>query len=214
MSEIDLIPHSYRVQIWKIRILKLFAVVFVILIVTSGVAYGALVYVKNETNDEISKLLKVKEITARQRETLRLLSVEENRLDYQWALLSGLRSAVSPEDLLLAIDTAIEDIEIWFTSIRFQRAEVEIDDKNEVHTGYFIIVTPGEEKESWAIGTKMLISGEVLNHSTLSTFVEKLLDQPEILDADVIETSTSEKNKNSIIQFSLAITVNLDEKLS
>ena len=214
MDEIDLIPENYSIRVWKLGILKIFIIVFCVLLITSGVAYGALEYVKRDTNFEISKLFKVKEAAARQRDTLNILRNQKKELDYQWALLSGLRSAVAAEDLFIAIDKSIQSIDIWFTSIRFQRAEVEVSENSEVNTGYFVIVTPGEEKESWAIGTKMLITGEVTNHSTLSTFVEKLLDQPEILDANVLETSTSNKDDAKSVRFNLAITINLDKKLS
>ena len=214
MDEIDLIPENYRIRVWKLGILKIFIIVFFVLLITSGIAYGALEYVKRDTNFEISKLFKVKEAAARQRDTLNILRNEKKELDYQWALLSGLRSAVAAEDLFIAIDKSIQSIDIWFTSIRFQRAEVEVSENSEVNTGYFVIVTPGEEKESWAIGTKMLITGEVPNHSTLSTFVENLLDQPEILDANVLETSTSNKDNAKSVQFNLAVSINLDMKLS
>ena len=214
MHEIDLIPGNYRIRIWKLHILKLFAVVFCVLAITSGVAYGALEYVKRDTNFEISKLFEVKEEASRQLDTIKILRNEKKELDYQWALLSGLRSAIAAEDLFPAIDKAIQDLDIWFTNIRFQRAEVEVSENNEVNRGYFVIVTTGEEKESWAIGTKMLITGEVLNHSTLSSFVKNLLDQPEVLDANVLETSTNNNYDVHSVRFNLSIAINLDEKLS
>lgn len=214
MNEIDLIPSNYRVHVWKLRILKLFGIIFCCLVVTTGAAYGGLEYVKRETSTEIAKLFKIKEITSQQRETLQALRVEKKELDYQWALLSGLRSAVAAEELFTAIDVAIQDVDIWFSSMKFQRAEVQVEEEKLVNTGYFIIVTPGEEKQSWAIGTNLLIAGEVPNHSTLSSFVKNLLDQPEILDAKVLETSSSKNENAKLVRFNLAITVNLENKKS
>lgn len=215
MNDIDLIPENYRIHIWKIRILKLFAILLCALVITIGVAYGALEYVKHETNYEITRLFKVKEITSKQRKDLQILRTEKKELDYQWALLSGLRSAVAPEDLFIAIDKSIQDIDVWFTSMKFERAEAEIEEEdNLINRGYFIIVTPGDDNESWAIGTKLLITGEVSNHSTLSLFVKNLLDQREILDAKVIETSLRNSRDNRLVRFNLSITVNLDRKLS
>lgn len=214
MDEIDLIPENYRIRVWKLRILKFFTLVFCVSAITSGAAYGALEYVKRETKFEVSKLFEVKEAAARQRDTLQILRKEKKELDYQWALLGGLRSAVAAEDLFPAIDNAIQNIDIWFTGVRFQRAEVEVPENKEVNRGYFVIVTPGEEKESWAIGTKMLITGEVPNHSTLSSFVKNLLDQPEILDANVLETSTNNNDDVHSVRFNLSIAINLDEKFS
>ena len=214
MSEIDLIPRIYREHIWKLRAFKIFGVIFLSVLIVISVAYGALEYVKYETNSEISQLSKIKEITSQQRENLKLLREEKNELNYQWALLSGLRSAVDAEDLFVVIDAAIQGVDIWFSSMKFQRAELEVEKENLVNTGYFLIVTPGDEKQSLAIGTKMLISGEASNHSTLSSFVNNLLDQSEILDAKVLETSSNKNNKSRSVKFNLAITVNLEKKVS
>ncbi len=214
MSEIDLIPRIYREHIWKLRAFKIFGVIFLSVLIVISVAYWALEYVKYETNSEISQLSKIKEITSQQRENLKLLREEKNELNYQWALLSGLRSAVDAEDLFVVIDAAIQGVDIWFSSMKFQRAELEVEKENLVNTGYFLIVTPGDEKQSLAIGTKMLISGEASNHSTLSSFVNNLLDQSEILDAKVLETSSNKNNKSRSVKFNLAITVNLEKKVS
>ena len=213
MNDIDLIPKVYREQIIKLDLLKVFGFVFIFLVVTTSVAYGAIEYVKRETNAEIVKLSKMKEITSHQRNELRKLKKEKKDLEHQWTLLTGLRSAVAAEDLFISIDKSLQGIDIWFTSMKFQRAEVEIEEKNLIETGYFIIITPDEEKKSLAIGTKMLITGEAPNHSTLSSFVKNLLDQPEILDAKVLETSTNKANKNSFVRFNLDITVNLENKM-
>lgn len=214
MNEIDLIPSLYRDQVWKIRVLKIFGFIFLSVFLIMGVAYGALEFVKNETKYEINQLLKIKEITAQQRDNLRVLREEKDALDYQWKLLSGLKSAVNAEDLFVIIDAAIQDVDIWFTSMKFQRAEIEMAEVNTVNTGYFLIVTPGEESQALAIGTKMLITGQASNHSTLSLFVNNLLDQPEILDAKVLETSSSKNRNTRTVKFNLAITINLENKIS
>ena len=214
MNEIDLIPSDYRERLIKLRTLKVFGIVFLFLILSTSVAYGALEYVKRGTQAEISKLSKIKEFTSQQREELRALKLEKKQLDYQWMLLDGLRTAVVAEDLFVVIDNAIHDVDVWFSSIKFQRKEIEIEKENTVHAGYFMIVTPSDEDQSLAIGTTMLITGEALNHSTLSTFVNNLIDQPEILDANVIETSSDKSRKSNIVKFNLVITVNLDRVIA
>lgn len=212
MNEIDLIPAYYREQLAKLRTLKIFGFIFLCLILSTSVAYGALEYVKRGTNLEISELSKIKEITSSQREELRLLKHKKKQLDYQWKLLNGLRTAVAAEDLFVAIDNAIQGVDVWFSSMKFQRDEFEVEEENTVHTGYFLIVTPSSEDQSLAIGTKMLITGEAMNHSTLSSFVNNLIDEQVILDAQVLETSSNKNRNSSIVKFNLAITVNLDKE--
>jgi len=212
MNDIDLIPSYYREHVVKLRTLKVFGYIFICLILSTSVAYGALEFVKRGATLEISKLSKIKEITSQQREELRLLKSEKNRLDYQWTLLDGLRTAVAAEDLFVAIDSAIQDVDVWFSSMKFQRDEVEIEREDTIHTGYFIIATPSNEEQSLAIGTTMLIKGEALDHSTLSSFVNNLIDQSEILDAKVLETSSGKNRNSNAVKFNLAITVNLDKE--
>ena len=214
MDEIDLIPSHYRERVVKLRLLKIFGFIFLCFVLLTSVAYGALEYVNRGTKVEISKLSKIKEITSLQREELRLLKLEKKKLDYQWALLDGLRTAVAAEDLFIAIDNAIQDVDVWFSSMMFQRNEVEIEEKNIVHAGYFFIVTPNDKEQSLAIGTKMHIKGEALNHSSLSTFVNNLIDQSEILDAKVLETSSGNNRNSNIVKFNLSITVNLEREVT
>ncbi len=213
MDEINLIPNSYRERIMKMRMLKIFGFVFMFLFLTTGVSYAALEFVKRETNSEIIELSKIKDLTSKQRDNLKALVLEKKALEYQWALLNGLRTAVAAEDLFVAIDRSIQEVDIWFSSMRFQRTEVEINTENTVHSGYFIIVTPDDADNSLAIGTTMLIAGEAPNHSTLSTFVNNLIDQSEILDASVLETTSSKNLNSNTVRFNLAITVNLDSEL-
>ena len=58
----------------------------------------------------------------------------------------------------------------------------------------------------------MLIIGKAQNHSTLSSFVNKLLDEHVILDAKVLETSSNKDRNSNVVNFNLAITVNLEKE--
>ncbi len=212
MNEIDLIPSTYREKIIKLQTLNIFGLIILCLVLSTGIAYGALEYVKRGTDLEISKLSKIKEITSLQREELRNLKLEKEYLDYQWVLLNGLRTAVAAEDLFVAIDKALQGVDVWFSGMKFQRNEVEIEKGNTIHTGYFIITTPSDDDQSLAIGTTMVIKGEALNHSALSSFVNNLIDQSEILDANVLETTSGKNNNSSAVKFNLSITVNLENE--
>ena len=212
MNEIDLIPSSYREKVIKLRTLKIFGLIFLCVVLSTSIAYGALEYVKQGTNTEISKLSKIKEITSLQREELRNLKLEKEHLNHQWILLNGLRTAVAAEDLFVTIDKAIQDVDVWFSGMKFQRNEVEIEKGNTIHTGYFLITTPSNDDRSLAIGTTMLIKGEALNHSALSSFVNNLIDQSQILDAKVLETTSGKNHNSSSVKFNLAITVNLEKE--
>ena len=208
MKEFDLIPSSYRERIEKFHMLKLFAIGLLILFVTAGAALGAIQHIKRGTDLEIEKLTRIKEFTSKQRETLTLLKEQKQELDNKWQLLNGLRSATAPEDLFYAIDQSLSDLDIWFTGLKYERKEQRSKEEKFVETGYFVIITPTDENDSYAIGTTMTITGSAPNHSTLSRFVKNLLDQPSVNDAKVLETSQDSKDDNIFINFNIEILVN------
>lgn len=214
MKEFDLIPAGYRENIAKLRLLKQFIVVLIALLVTTGVSFAAIQHAKNGAAIKIEKLTKVKEFTAMQRETLSLLESEKKDLDRKWKLLTSLRSAAAPEDLFHAIDISLRDLAIWFTHLKYERKEHNTKEDNLVETGYFIIISPTDENDSYAIGTTLTVSGSTPNHSTLSKFVKNLLDQPSINDARVLETSTDKRKESAHINFTLEIVVNQNSSLS
>ena len=208
MKEFDLIPSTYRECIEKFRILKLFLGGLLVILITTGVALGAIQHIKRGTDLEIEKLTKIKEFTSKQRETLTALKQQKHELDNKWKLLKGLRSATAPEDLFYAIDQSLSNLDIWFTGLKYERKEQRSKEEKLVETGYFVIISPTDENDSYAIGTTMTITGSATNHSTLSKFVKNLLDQSSVNDAKVLETSQEKKDDDIFINFILEILVN------
>ena len=214
MKEFDLIPSNYRAMIEKLRLLKLFSVGLAVFVLMTGIAVAAIQKVKSDTAVEIDKLTKVKEFTSMQRETLVILENEKSELDNKWQLLTGLRKTTAPEDLFYAIDLSLRDLAIWFSNLKYERVEQSSKEENLIETGYFIIISPTDENDSYAIGTTLTIAGSAANHSTLSKFVKNLLDQSSVSNARVLETSTDKRNKKKHINFTLEIIVNQDGSTS
>jgi hypothetical protein len=187
--------------------------VFLLLIIASGIAYGAIGVAKRTASEKIEKLKLTNEVSRQQQQAFNELQNVKKDLENKWNLLNGLRSTPPPEDLLYAIDNALIDIDVWFTNLRFDRIERVLQKEELVDTGYFIIVNSQQEDASLSIGTKMVISGGAQNHSALSIFVKKLLAQSIILDAKVLETSTANKNKSKHIDYVIEIIVNSREQV-
>lgn len=211
MKEFDLIPDSYRVYVAKLHIFKRAIIVLIIFIALSGLAYGAIEVAKRTTNEKIEILTLTNQVTQKQQQEFNDLQQVKQKLEGKWNLLNGLRSTPPPEDLLYAIDKALVDIDVWFTNLRFDRVERMLMKEEAVNTGYFIIINSDQDNESLSIGTTMVISGGAQNHSTLSTFVKNLLAQEIILDAKVLETSTT--NKSKYIDYVVEVVVNAEEKV-
>ena len=170
--------------------------------------YGAIAHAKQNASEKIGRLNSIKEVSPSQQEELNQLQLQKSELEQRWNLLSSLRSTPSPEEIFFAIDKAITDLDVWFTNLQFERSEQLTNQKSEVNTGYFIIVSAGDNENSLSIGTKLIISGGAKNHSTLSRFVKKLLAQAPVLDAKVLETSTRQEKKHLFTNFTIEIVVN------
>ncbi|MFK8026599.1 MAG: hypothetical protein AB8C40_00905 [Gammaproteobacteria bacterium] len=208
MKEFDLIPEDYRLRVVKLRIIKILLIVFVLLMVSTGIAYGAIELVKNNTSTKLDELKRINEVTRQQQDELRNLQSIKNNLNDQWELLNSLRSTPPPEELLMAIDRGLDDLDLWFTNLRFDRTEQITPRQDDINTGYFIIINSDSNKDSLSIGTKMVITGGSSNHATLSFFVKNLLSDSTILDAKVLETTTDRRSGHSHINFVLEIVVN------
>ena len=214
MKEFDLIPSNYRTMIEKLQMLKIFSIGIAVFVLMSGISFAAIQKAKSNASIEIEKLTRVKEFTSMQRETLTLLENEKIELDNKWKLLKGLRQTTAPEELFYAIDLSLRDLAVWFTNLEYERREQSSKEDNLVETGYFIIISPTDENDSYVIGTTLTVSGGAANHSTLSRFVKNLLKQPSVNDARVLETFTDKSRKQRHINFTLEIIVNQDSSLS
>ena len=212
MKEFDLIPETYRIYIWKVKVVKesLLIMVGVLLIIIA--TYSAIVHATQSTNAKIEKLTIVKEVTSKKQEELSKLQLVKKDLDSKWDLLNGLRSTPSPEDIFYSIDNALKDLDLWFTNLKYERTEYISEEDSFINTGYFVILSADNNKNTLSIGTKLLISGGAANHSTLSTFVKNLLAQPSVHNAKVLETSTQHVQKMAHINYVIEIIINQNQE--
>ena len=112
----------------------------------------------------------------------------------------------------MAVDRALKDGSVWFTSWSFLRAGVEAErEKRGVNTGYFIVIPQGEGADpepAWQIKTHMEIKGQARDHAAMSDFVRRLLDQPQIGDIRVLNTRQHRYSLATVVDFELAVVVN------
>ena len=116
------------------------------------------------------------------------------------------------------IDRAISAGDLWFVDWQFSRAGVVVNPKQQtLNSGYFIVVpnknASNAESEAWEIQTHLKIRGQALNHAALSVFVGRLLEQPQIYDVRIQQTTLKRRTNGSVVEFELAIMVhNLKDK--
>jgi Tfp pilus assembly protein PilV len=209
MADIDLIPRDYRTRIWLQSRAKRTATVIVSMLVIAAATFAVFSYQLTRIERDITTLQKQQAITTQQREALTQLNEKKTSLDNQLKLLNGLRGGASASTMFVTMDQALTAGDIWFQDWEFQRAGSSVEKPAEpASNGYFIILPASSDKtaETWKIETHMKIRGQARDHSTLSRFVRRLFEQPEIQDIRILNTSLA--TNREFVNFNLIVTVN------
>lgn len=209
----DLIPASYRTYIAQLRIMRQWGGVLLTLITVFILCVVTFKKVNASYEHKIAILEKNKAITSQQRTVLQDMQASYNRLVKKQEVLISLRGGASANEMFVDIDKALENNKVWFKSWEFVRAGSKTNEQiGGVNTGYFIIIPAGKGKnnkpESWKIQTHMKIAGQALDHKALSSFVRRLLAQPQIHDVKVINTQRNLGISNAMVDFNIIVIVN------
>jgi len=212
MHELDLIPASYKERLKIKRWCHLFGIVFAsVLVIVAGLRF-AITNKATALNAEIEVRQKDKQFSLEQQQKYNTLVAEEVKLRKELEILNGLRGGPSAKQILLAVDRVMPD-DVWFTQWSFSRAgEITPVQPATVQTGYFIIIPQdangSPNQQAWKLNTHMKISGQARNHSSLSGFIRNLIDQPEIADVKVVNTSLRSYTGSQVVDFNLAVIIN------
>ncbi len=212
MTDVNLIPAAFSRQLLLRQWLKQSGISLLVLTVLVMGSFFWLRFETSRLNQQSTQLQSQKAISMQQRSNLNNLSRRKTDLQQQLDLLTGLRSGVTAEQIFVTMDRAVTNDNVWFTNWHFRRAGTPVKKTtNEVHTGYFVVITDREKntEETWQIETQMKIEGGALDHATLSSFVSRLIDQPEIQSVRVVRTEQILRNQNKLVKFSLEVIVSM-----
>jgi hypothetical protein len=210
----DLIPEDYKRYLQQLHILQRWALVMFVLILSASSISFALNYKADEFQQEIVKLEQKKAISSQQRHVLQALEKDHKKLRVKHNILEKLRGGAVAENMFVTIDRALDGNDVWFKNWSFERAGSKTSEKPKgVNTGYFIVIPESErankkQQEAWEIQTHMEVDGEAKDHEALSSFVRRLLQQPQIGDVRILNTQQRSYNDNTVVDFRLVITVN------
>ena len=211
MSEIDLIPSDYRTNIIKRNIVKQFVIILIATILLTITSYATLGYLTLQLKNNAVVLQKKQAITKQHRSSLIQTQQQQSTLQQQWETLKNLRSGAAVKDMFESIDAALPD-KIWFLSWSFQRVGVvQVKAKPKSTNGYFTVIPQDEEIKKptgTLLQTKMTISGQAYDHSTLSDFVQRLFKQSKIQNVRIVKTSLRRYSTTKVIDFELLVIVN------
>ena len=212
MHELNLIPASYMERLKIKRWCQLFWFVFASVL---AIVFGLRFAIINKTmalNTKIEIRQIDKQSSINQQQKYNALVAEEVKLKKEREILNGLRGGPSAKQILLAVDRVMPD-DVWFTQWSFNRAgEITPVQPATVQTGYFIIIPQdangSPNQQAWKLNTHMEISGQARNHSSLSGFIRNLINQPEIDDVKVINTSLRSYTSSQVVEFNLVVIIN------
>jgi len=209
----DLIPEDYKRYLQQLYILQRWALLMFVLITISTSISFALDYKTDEFQKEIVKLEQNKAISSQQRNVLQMLEKDNRKLQVKHNILQKLRGGAVAENMFVTIDRALADNNVWFKNWSFERAGSKTSEQPKgVHTGYFIVIPESErtnkkQNEAWKIQTHMEVDGGARDHEALSSFVRRLLQQPQIADVRILNTQQRTTADKTVVDFRLVITV-------
>ena len=210
----DLIPADYRRYVQQLQLLQRWGLYIGAIIVVSVMLSLGLKYMTTEYQKEIVVLEKKKAISSHQRGILQELENDRNLLTKKRQVLEKLRGGALAEDMFVSIDRALNGKDIWFKNWKFTRAgSMTSEQPRGVNTGYFIVIPESDrvnqkQKEAWQIETHMEVSGQAVDHEALSSFVRRVLQQPQIGDVRILNTRQQANADAAVIDFRLVIMVN------
>ena len=215
MSDIDLIPTDYRRRLARLRQLKAHAVASLLIVALGAGAYAGLVYANRQLRGEVTRLQQAKAITEQQRAELEKLHAEQEHLSEQARLQAGLSGGLTAQRMFLVVDRALQGEEVWFTRWTFERSGKPMDQPAEpVSTGYILVIPQDQAQnpssaKAWRIDTQMSIQGQAVNHEALAAFVGRLIAQPEVETAHLLEANVVPGKDNGMVEFELSVRINM-----
>ncbi len=210
MTDIDLIPTSYRQTLRLRHYLKIFLIGYGLLLLSTGGAKAVLMTTLNAESQAIGNLNQSKATLLNRKKELERLRGESARLAKRLQMLEKLRGGPPVKDVFLAIDHALNG-QVWFLDWQFLRAGEYVPVKPQsVNTGYFIVI-PSEksdgEPRAWQMATHMKIRGLAVDHSVLASFVSRLNREAVIGEVKIISTRVQHASSQGGVDFELAVIV-------
>jgi cell division protein FtsL len=216
MSDIDLIPGDYRRRLARLHLFKVHAVAAALLTVCCASAYAGLGYAQRRLQAEVERLQQAKSATESQRADLDRLHAEQTRLSEQTRLLAGLGGSLTAPRMFLVVDRALRDEEVWFTRWTFQRVGKPLDKAAEPDPAGYILLMPADkgpaDAKAWRIDANMTIHGQARDHAALAGFVERLIEQPEVKTAQLLNATLQRQTGSSLVEFDLLVSIDMAAK--
>ena len=213
MSEVDLIPEDYRQVMCLRRFVRSFFIAFSVVVLLVSFGKGLLNLLVAREKSATVALEAGKTSVVSQRAELEKLRARQAELQERLAILESLRGGPPAERMFEIINRAVNE-SVWFTSLKFNRAPEGLAVKGPNADPAFFRAGPTDENRgnSEQQGRiRLEISGQALNHSALANLVKRFLDQQEIEDVHIVNTSTLHYPAGQVVAYNLVVLINSRE---
>jgi hypothetical protein len=209
MAEVDLVPEDYRQAANLKRFSKKLFIVFASTIFLVAFGKGLLSFLIAMESKQTRILENDKAVIVEHQNRLKKLEAHQADLQQRLAILDFLRGGPPAERMFQIIDRAVNQ-SVWLTGLRFKRTQKAFHTQAESgKSGYFRVAqqTDNGQHSEWQGQMRMEINGQALNHSALADLVKKLLDQQEVHDVHVVNTSTLQYPSGQVTAYKLVVTI-------
>lgn len=205
MSDFNLIPEEYFAGLRRRRLMLMAVSAGIAVVMLIGGSIGAANYVLAERENELQMLREQKALSVQQQQQLTVLQQEKSRLESDLRLLSSLQSGAPVTVIIEAVEKAAEPSGVHFDSWSFMRSGIRAGDDTEARPPSYYALSMADQgfPATWESLAQMALEGRAKDHAALSTFVQKLFEQPDIEDVRIQKSSQTESG----VEFHLAIVI-------
>jgi len=210
VSELDLVPASWRERRRTRRALVRFGLAYGVALALLGALTAALGIRIEAEAAELDRLRGDQLAAVSERARLEQMEQRQQALTRTLRTLDKLGGSADLGRVFAAVDGSLS-AEVWFRDWVFMRAGEFVDvEERAVETGYLILVpeqTAGERKRAWRLRTHMEIRGQALTHSALADFVRRLSAQPAVKEVTIVDTRSQRVQAVEVVDFELAVVI-------
>jgi len=205
MTEIDMIPQSYReqlrVRLWGRNFLAAIAALVVLIVV----AKVWLLVTLSVQKPKLELLQHGRHAVAAQLAAVEALRARKSEAESNLSVLAELRGGPSVEQISGTIDRAIND-GVWFDRLQFVRSADYAAPKADPAAG----APPGDGATAGAKRplNQLEIGGRAVSHSALAEFAKNLAAEPGTRNVRVVNTARQGDSAATAVRFEVAAVIN------
>ena len=214
MTEVDLIPEDYRQAMSLRRFSKGFFIAFGVVVLLVGLGKGILNSLVAIEKSATATLETGKASIVAQRAALENIRARQTELQGRLVMLESLQGGSPVGSMFEIINRAVNE-SVWFTSLKFKRTmeapgvSAQSSDPGFIGSEPASGNKPANDQQE---RMRLEISGQALSHSALAELVKRFLDQQEIEDVHIINTSTLQYPAGQVVAYNLVVLINPREQ--